>query len=231
VSTAIQKSRRWVKERPFVFLIAVQLALLVADAALDRNGANTMLSSGLLALFVGAVIIALRSVRMPVHHLRLLGTAAVILRVSEYYLHLQATSVLLYLVWGAFSLLLVIVLIEFALRRDHSPTFGKLAAVSAAYIAFPQFWTSLFLLIQMGDPHAFLPGPGQTAPLSYQDMLYFAYNVFTTVDISETLPASRLASISVILAEIVAQLYVVIFIARLVGFFPNQPPSTAKKAR
>lgn len=44
-------------------------------------------------------------------------------------------------------------------------------------------------------------------------MLSFAYNVFAVVDISSALPASRLASIIVVLVEIVAPLFVVIFIA------------------
>ena len=52
-------------------------------------------------------------------------------------------------------------------------------------------------------------------------MLYFSYNVFTTVDVSDTLPSSRLAGTAVIIAEILAQLFTVIFIARLVGVFPS----------
>lgn len=219
----VRRSRKWVRERPFVFLITAQLALLIADAVLDRNDASTFVSAGLLVLFTSAVVIALKSVRMPTRHLAILGGAAVCLRILEYYAHQQAVSLLLYTVWGVFSGAAVLSLIRFTLRQDRVEAFDKLAAVSAAYIEFPQFWSSVFLLIQAGDPHAFHPGPHQHAPLDYQQMLYFAYNVFTTVDISDVLPASRLASITVVLAEIVAQLFVVIFIARLVGFFPGKP--------
>ena len=116
-------------------------------------------------------------------------------------------SILAMVFWGGFSMLLIILLIGFALRPDNRSTFNKLAAISAAYIAFPQFWNAVFLLIQVGDPAAFRAGPGLTSPLCYQDMLYFSYNVFTTVDVSDTLPASRLASAAVVIAEILAQLY------------------------
>jgi len=190
---------------------------------LDRNDGSTFVSALLLVLFTSAVVVALRSVRMPTRHLAVLGGAAAVLRISEYYAHQQVVSLLFYTAWGAFSGAAVLSLIHFTLRQDRTEPFDKLAAVSAAYIEFPQFWSSIFLLIQAGDAHAFHPGPHQHAPLDYQQMLYFAYNVFTTVDISDVLPASRLASITVVLAEIVAQLFVIIFIARLVGFFPGKP--------
>ncbi|MEI8386538.1 MAG: hypothetical protein WCG76_02960 [Verrucomicrobiota bacterium] len=60
-------------------------------------------------------------------------------------------------------------------------------------------------------------------------MLYLSCNVFTTVDVSDTLPASRLASTAVVIAEILAQLFTVIFIARLVGVFPSSPADRKEK--
>lgn len=224
----VKRSREWVRERPFIFLVTVQILLLFADTVLDRNGGNTLVSGFLLGVFVLAVRAALQSVRMPPGHLGGLGAAAVLLRVGEYYASNTIVTVLFLLVYAAFHLTLVLVLLRYALRRDHHTTSSKLMAVSAAYIAFPQFWTALFLLIQKGDPHAFNPGAGLEAPLNFQDMLYFSYNVFTTVDISNTLPASRVAMTTVVLAEIVAQLFVVIFIARLVGVFPAEPRNTPK---
>jgi len=213
-------SRQWVKDRPFLFLIIVQIALLVADAVLDRNGGNTIFTAFLMGTFVLASAAALSSVHVRTPYLRTVGSFAVACRILEYYLKPHLFSDLALVLWGGFSLLLITLLIGFALRPDNRSTFNKLAAISAAYIAFPQFWNAVFLLIQAGDPAAFRPGPGLTAPLGYQDMLYFSYNVFTTVDVSDTLPASRLASTAVIIAEILAQLFTVIFIARLVGVFP-----------
>jgi len=220
-------SRQWVRDRPFLFLIIVQLALLVADAVLDRNGGNTILTAFLMGMFVLAAAVALSSVHIPTPYLRTVGSLAIACRLLEYYLRPNLFSILALVFWGGFSMLLI----GFALRPDNRSTFNKLAAISAAYIAFPQFWNAVFLLIQAGDPAAFRPGPGLTAPLSYQDMLYFSYNVFTTVDVSDTLPASRLAGTAVIIAEILAQLFTVIFIARLVGVFPSSPAGTGRSSR
>lgn len=222
-------SRQWVKDRPFLFLIIVQLALLVADAVLDRNGGNTILTAFLMGLFVLAAAVALSSVHVRTPYLRTIGSLAIACRLLEYCLRPNLFSILALVLWGGFSMLLITLLIQFALGPDNRSTFNKLAAISAAYIAFPQFWNAVFLLIQAGDPAAFRPGPGLTAPLSYQDMLYFSYNVFTTVDVSDTLPASRLAGTAVIIAEILAQLFTVIFIARLVGVFPSSPTGRKEK--
>ena len=222
-------SRQWVKDRPFLFLIIVQLALLVADAVLDRNGGNTVLTAFLMGLFVLAVALALSSVHVRTPYLRTIGALAVVCRLLEYFASPVLFSLLSVVFWGGFSMLMIVLLIRFALRPDNRSTFNKLAAISAAYIAFPQFWNAVFLLIQAGDPAAFRPGPGLAAPLSYQDMLYFSYNVFTTVDVSDTLPASRLAGTAVIIAEILAQLFTVIFIARLVGVFPSSSAGRKEK--
>lgn len=222
-------SKQWVKDRPFLFLIIVQLALLVADAVLDRNGGNTILTAFLMGMFVLAAAVALGSVHVRTPYLRTIGALAIACRLLEYYLKPDLFSILAMVFWGGFSMLLIILLIRFALRPDNRSTFNKLAAISAAYIAFPQFWNAVFLLIQVGDPAAFRAGPGLTSPLCYQDMLYFSYNVFTTVDVSDTLPASRLASAAVVIAEILAQLFTVIFIARLVGVFPSSPSDRKEK--
>lgn len=219
----------WAKENPFIVLISVQLVLLVADVTVERGGAYTPLTAFLMVLFIGSSITALVSVHMPVRHLKLLGGLAVLLRLFEYFVHLRGIGILIDLIWGAFSLMLVVSLLQYALSTGKLSTNSKLASVASAYIAFPQFWVAVFLIIQALNPHAFNPGGNQTGPLDYQDMLLFSYNVFTTVAITNVTPTSHLAAVTVVIAEIVAQLFVVIFIARLVGVFPQEDHHHDKK--
>lgn len=215
--------------RPFTFLIIVQTILLLADAILDRNGSNTLITALIMGFFVWAVTAALASVHIRVSYLKTVGTSAVILRILEFYTQRQIVSILLYLSWGAFCLLIICSLIKFTLRTDEAAIASKLAAVAATYIAFPQFWNCVFLLIQTADGSAFTIG-SHTQQITYQNMLYFSYNVFTTTAATNILPVAPVASAAVVLSEISAQLFVVIFIARIVSFFPTlrHPRDTAK---
>jgi hypothetical protein len=48
---SVKKSREWMRDRPFIVLLGIQLTLLVVDTTLDRNGSSTLLAACLIGFF------------------------------------------------------------------------------------------------------------------------------------------------------------------------------------
>ena len=78
------------------------------------------------------------------------------------------------------------------------------------YFLLGYLWACMFILIESFNPQAF-------TTISRIELLYFSFTTITTLGYGDITPQSELAMVLATLEAIVGQMYVTIFIARLVG--------------
>jgi hypothetical protein len=83
----------------------------------------------------------------------------------------------------------------------------------AVYFLLGYLWTLFYFLIHHFDAHAF----SAVAGWSDSCLFYFSFATLTTLGYGDILPINRFAMVLANLEAIVGQLYIAIFVARLVG--------------
>ncbi|MHC4280481.1 MAG: potassium channel family protein [Planctomycetota bacterium] len=78
------------------------------------------------------------------------------------------------------------------------------------YFLLGYLWSCMFILIESFNPEAF-------STVSRVQLLYFSFSTITTLGYGDITPQNEMAMVLATLEAIVGQMYVTIFIARLVG--------------
>jgi hypothetical protein len=108
-----------------------------------------------------------------------------------------------------------------AAARARSVTADTVCAGLCVYLLAGLAWTYGYALAQLADPGAIAPGPD---PLEIRDLFYFSFVTLTTLGYGDFAPVSPAARMLVNLEAIFGQLFVAVFIARLVGLYARQDP-------
>jgi hypothetical protein len=214
--------RDWISEieqQPFFFLLAaillqIVVAPWVGDSAEPSLGLNIVysliLASGLWAasgsrsgLWVGLTI----------------ATPALVLRWSAYaYPSLEGAALIAGLVFVAFVSWQVLKAAARAKRVHADTVFAGLCVYLLAGVG----WTYAYGLAQLADPGA-LTSP-TAGVLGIDDLLYFSFVTLTTLGYGDITPVSPAARTAVTLQSIFGQLFVAVFIARLVSLASRHDP-------
>jgi len=114
-------------------------------------------------------------------------------------------------------ILMIGILIVFMIRRIFSErlvTGDTIKGGISVYLMMGTWWQLVYHLLWVLDPGSFRFPDGPGAP---SDFLYYSISTMTSLGFGDILPRSYPAKIFSMMQALVGQLYVAIFVARLVG--------------
>jgi len=114
----------------------------------------------------------------------------------------------------AFTLLLVIVLLNQVFRQGHV-THIRIQGAVAAYVLLGLGWAHVYHIVDILHPGSFSITNG--SPLDIGDCLYFSFITLGTVGYGDITPVRQVARSLATSEALTGQLYLAILIARLVG--------------
>lgn len=120
--------------------------------------------------------------------------------------------------------LIVLTLGRALLGADRVTTDTILGGI-CVYLLLGMLWTSAYSLVETAEPGSLLMGgvplaqraAAQASVLSNTDLFYFSFVTLTTLGYGDVTPASNTARALATGEAVIGQLYVAIFVARLVG--------------
>jgi hypothetical protein len=179
---------------------------------------NTVLHFAIGSIFALIVfIIMLKILKAP----RFLFAVYIVLSFLALFLHYLAVFVMHSKSLGIVALIVYIVmigiLIVFMIHRIFSErlvTGDTIKGGISVYIMMGTWWQMVYQLFWMHDPRAFLfPG----GVIEEGDFLYYSISTMTCLGFGDILPSSYPAKVFSMLQALVGQLYIAVFVARLVG--------------
>jgi hypothetical protein len=122
------------------------------------------------------------------------------------------------LVYAAFILLAIVLMIAkmFSAREVTGDT---IAGGICVYLMLGFLWTVFYFAIYVVDQNAF----NASAPLNHYSLIHFSFITLTTVGYGDIQPVNRLAMVLSNVEAIAGQMYIAIFISRLVMMHGNSP--------
>jgi len=114
-------------------------------------------------------------------------------------------------------ILMIGILIVFMIRRIFSErlvTGDTIKGGISVYIMMGTWWQLIYYLLWVLNPNAFMFGNGRG---EQSDFLYFSIVTMTTLGYGDILPTTYPAKVFSMLQALAVQLYIAIFVARLVG--------------
>lgn len=171
------------------------------------------------ALFFIAIVLTLRALELKKKIFWacvLTGALALVIEVCldffagiRFYHNLQIVSMGIYAVFMFFS----IVSIFTEMFKRVQVTGDTILGGMCLYLLMGFFWMIFYLMIYQVDKNAF----NLTAHSSHGFFVYYSFATMTTLGYGDIYPVNRLAMILSTMQATVGQLYLTIFIARLVG--------------
>jgi len=197
-------------------LLLFFLVILLAGSAFTAH--NDMMHYTVGSLFAMVVfIIMLKILRAS----RLLFAAYITLSFLALLLHYLAVFVVHSKSLGTVAIIVYIlmigILIVFMTRRIFSErlvTGDTIKGGISVYIMMGTWWQMVYQLLWMCDPRSFLFPEGT---VGQGDFLYYSISTITCLGFGDILPRSYPAKLFSVIEALVGQLYVAVFVARLVG--------------
>lgn len=110
----------------------------------------------------------------------------------------------------------IIVLMLERLIREHTVTLDTVMAGVIVYLVMASFWAQLYAILLLLSPGALHAASGLGAH-PFTTLYYFSVTTLTTAGLGDVYPLTDLARILVAYEALVGQVYLVVFIALLMG--------------
>lgn len=114
-------------------------------------------------------------------------------------------------------ILMILILITFMVRRIFSEklvTGDTIKGGISVYIMLGTWWQLIYVLLWTLDPNSFKCTAGE---IGKTDFFYFSITTMTTLGYGDILPVSYAAKVFSMLQALTGQVYIAVFVARLVG--------------
>ena len=136
---------------------------------------------------------------------------------SELLLYISSTSTAVFMMFNALAL------IAYILKQDE-PHPDTIYGGICVYLFLGFLWGELFLLTELAAPGSFSLN---IENLNYStikaDLTYFSFVTLATLGYGEITPVGNMARTLAIIEAVLGQMFVAVFIARLVGFHMGPP--------
>lgn len=215
IDRPIDRVRAWAPSYRHLYLLASLLLAIVLLPAFEHSDRGKLwFDLSTVLVFVSAVMALGRSTRSLWIAILVAGPALVLLMVA------RVTASVGYLVGSwIFGVALCVATLADLFRKLLQPGrigVDELYGGAAGYLLLGFLWCYLYALAEYFAPGSF-SGLGPTRYLHVADVVYFSFNVLTTVGFTDIVPQGKAVHSLVILEELTGTLFVVVIIARLVG--------------
>jgi hypothetical protein len=117
---------------------------------------------------------------------------------------------------AAFILLLIVFMLC-RLFKENKVTLDMIMAGIIIYLLMAGLWAQFFSLVVLANPNAISVAAGGFGPHPYSTIYYFSVATLTTAGFGDIVPVSDMARILAAYESLVGQVYLVVFIALLMG--------------
>ena len=161
-------------------------------------------------------VYAIANTRGPLIFSLTLVATTTLLRWADYFYKLNFLSILEHGCNVVFFIFIGIHILQFILRQ-RIITAELIYAALSVYLIFGLAWASIYHIIDMWKPGAFILSKPDVPRQDFFQMWYFSMVTLTTLGYGDIAPASMVARVFVVLEAIMGQFYLAILIASLIG--------------
>ncbi len=206
----------------FVHLLAAQLGLiLVYPFVVEDRPMPAVAACFLLAIFVATLWVVAGDRRI-----RIVATLLVIPTVVGNLLSAAAPDrypLLPAVAFGTVFLGFMTVVIFRGVVQSPAVTTETLYGAVTAYMLLGITWAQGYLLVEMLHPGAFRSASAADGRVVPPDLTFLSFITLTSVGYGDIVPVSRHARALAILEAVAGQMYLAVFVARLVGMHGQHP--------
>ena len=208
--------RRLIRREPSALLFFAQLAAVLAYPFLEGSGAGRAVFSALGILFLGLVVLAVRSTPALLWVAVLLGVPATVLLMiqavtgSDALLpYSSALEAILYF-YAAGALIMYML-------ADHEVTRDELFAIGATFTLVAWAFAYTFVVVQEAAPGSFTAAVAPDAARSWMELLFLSFTTLSSTGLSDVVPIEPFARSVVMIEQLAGLGYVAMIVSRLVG--------------
>ena len=208
--------RRLIRREPSALLFFAQLAAVLAYPFLEGSGAGRAVFSALGILFLGLVVLAVRSTPALLWVAVLLGVPATVLLLiqavtgSDALLpYSSALEAILYF-YAAGALIMYML-------ADHEVTRDELFAIGATFTLVAWAFAYTFVVVQEAAPGSFTAAVAPDAARSWMELLFLSFTTLSSTGLSDVVPIEPFARSVVMIEQLAGLGYVAMIVSRLVG--------------
>jgi len=170
-----------------------------------------------------AIILSLRTLGLNKKTFRIyisIATIAFIISFVIGFISLEIVERLLWIVtlsfFSVFLSLSIILLIK-KMFLSNEITFDTIVGGICVYLLLGYLWSIFYMVIFLFDQAAFVSNLNE--PINF---FYFSFTTFTTLGYGDIYPVNKFAKVLTSLEAITGQLYLAVFIARIVGMYRSK---------
>jgi hypothetical protein len=210
----------------YYHLLAVLLAGIFVSAFMSDGKINFPV---LPFIFTFGIIFSLRAVEIPRHlfifavffGLLVLAIDVLVMRNEESSsLAVKEIAILIFAAFLLFAIVLMVVKM-FSAREVTSDT---IAGGISVYLLLGVLWTSFYWALYVVDQQAF----NASVPLNHYSLIHFSFVTLTTVGYGDIQPVNKLAMALSNIEAITGQMYIAIFISKLVSMHGKTPTKSVQ---
>jgi voltage-gated potassium channel len=208
----------------YIYLLAALLLLFVVSPVAEDYGVGYAVLDASSTVILLATIFAIAGERRPMYFAVPLAAVTLLANWVGYALHDGRIYIVATAAYSLFFLFAAGHIIRGILKEKRVTWDVVLGGVSG-YLLIGLTFANLFTTIGLIHPGAFAgvheSGPITAAPTSSldrdTDLIYFSFTTLTTLGYGDVLPVAHLARHMAALEGILGQIYLAVFVARLVG--------------
>lgn len=202
-----------IKEHPLRLLLWMLLVVFAVRPAIESYPVVMALDGVFSLILLGVLRRLVQS--WPLFWVSIgLLVLALVARIADHYDDTTWLTHVADTVSAAFTLLVLLLLLDYVVRAPRVTQNTLLAAI-CVYILVGVLFGFIFLLVYRAQPHAFNLDPALGSPET--QLRYYSMITLTTVGFGDIVPKSAEARALSALEALVAQLYLAAIVARLVG--------------
>lgn len=198
-------------------LLASLIAIFLISPFIDHFNIKFPITN---FFFFAIILITLRVLRPKKIIFNTIALLAVLGLLLEYLIDLGIVPIADHIFSGitlavyAFFLGIAIIFLVKNVFTEQSISGDTIKGGISIYFLMGFWWASLYSLLTLFDPKAFLTTAGMQTPADFQ---LFSFTTLTTVGYGNTVPQSEGASVLASLEAITGPIYLAVFVARLVS--------------
>lgn len=206
----------------FIGLLVALVAVLVLQPFLAEAGWATGLFNFVFSLLLLAALSTAAGKRRTMILSLILATPALLLRWLDWYEPTRALEIASFGSSAALLVLTTLTVITFVMRERRVTT-DTISGAVCAYLLIAVTFALLMALTEFLAPGSFssatgsIANPASTDEAWFSDFIYLSLVTITTLGYGDITPVTRAARVLTTAEAIIGQLYITIFIARLVG--------------